>query len=231
MKGITIGGAVATAVYLAGVGWYVVENTGSFAGLKPNELGDFLAGSLGPLAFFWLICGYLQQGIELKQNTRALELQVQELQNSVDQQRELVAVTREQLQMEGEEVRRQHQAARLAALPVMVAKSGGSFNGDGNAYVRLNLTNVGGDVRNVLFSMPDIYQFTLPNVVLWSRGAANDLSWFIDSARELENFGFQMTYIDANGHRGQVDFQVRFEEPGAVSGVRFKTHVEVSNPD
>ncbi len=133
--------------------------------------------------------------------------------------------------MEGEEVRRQHQAARLAALPVMVAKSGGSFNGDGNAYVRLNLTNVGGDVRNVLFSMPDIYQFTLPNVVLWSRGAANDLSWFIDSARELENFGFQMTYIDANGHRGQVDFQVRFEEPGAVSGVRFKTHVEVSNPD
>lgn len=231
MKGITIGGVVATGVYLAGVGWYVITNAASFDGLKPNELGDFLAGSLGPLAFFWLICGYLQQGIELKQNTKALELQVQELQNSVDQQRELVAVTREQLQMDGDEVRRQREADRLAALPVMVAKSGGTFHGNGDAFVGLTLTNVGADVRNVLFSVPDAYQITLPSVVLWSRGATNELRWFIDGTSELVDFSFQMTYLDGHGHRGQVDFLVRFEKGPVGSGMRFKTHVDVNNPE
>ena len=47
--------------------------------LKPllslNELGDFLAGIFAPVAFFWLILGYIQQGKQLEQNTQALEQQ------------------------------------------------------------------------------------------------------------------------------------------------------------
>nr|WP_010591225.1 hypothetical protein [Acinetobacter bereziniae] len=47
--------------------------------LSSNELGDFLAGSFAPLAFLFLYLGYKQQGIELKQNTKALIMQAEEL--------------------------------------------------------------------------------------------------------------------------------------------------------
>lgn len=65
--------------------------------LKLNEKGDFLAGVFSPLAFLWLVYGYLQQGQELKQNTEALRLQAVELKNSVAQQAEQVRLTTEQL--------------------------------------------------------------------------------------------------------------------------------------
>lgn len=65
---------------------------------KLNEWGDYLAGAFSPLAFFWLIMGYLQQGKELQQNTKALELQAQELQNSVKQQEAQVHLLQKQLQ-------------------------------------------------------------------------------------------------------------------------------------
>ncbi len=61
--------------------------------MKFNEWGDFFAGASAPLAFLWLVIGYFQQGEELGQNTkalnqqeRALQLQVDELKQSVEQQ-------------------------------------------------------------------------------------------------------------------------------------------------
>ncbi|TQV85176.1 hypothetical protein FKG94_03025 [Exilibacterium tricleocarpae] len=79
-------------------------NWGSSKALTLNEWGDFFAGTFAPLAFLWLIAGYIQQGIELRQNTRtlqqqeeALTLQVQELKASVEQQKELVSITKTDL--------------------------------------------------------------------------------------------------------------------------------------
>lgn len=69
-----------------------------------NELGDFLSGSFSPLAFLWLILGYLQQQKELQQNTKALELQASELKNSVEQYKEMVDVAREQLLSDREQL-------------------------------------------------------------------------------------------------------------------------------
>lgn len=51
--------------------------------MKPNEFGDLLAGILGPLALLWLVLGFFQQGEELRQSVKALELQSEELRNSV----------------------------------------------------------------------------------------------------------------------------------------------------
>ena len=64
-----------------------------------NEFGDFLAGAFSPVAFFWLVLGYLQQQKELQQNTKALELQALELKNSVDQYREMVSAFKTQFSL------------------------------------------------------------------------------------------------------------------------------------
>lgn len=79
-----------------------------FCGLKSpesiNELGDALAGIFAPIAFFWLILGYVQQGKQLDQNTkvleqqeRALQLQIDEMKESVKQQAELAKIQNQQM--------------------------------------------------------------------------------------------------------------------------------------
>lgn len=68
--------------------------------MELNNLGDFLAGIFGPLMLFWLIIGYKQQQEELKQNTKALEMQADELRKSVEQHKELVNATRRQIAVE-----------------------------------------------------------------------------------------------------------------------------------
>ena len=62
-----------------------------------NEFGDFIAGAFAPLAFFWLVRGYYQQGKELQQNTEALNLQAQELQNSVQEQKNLFTLQQDEI--------------------------------------------------------------------------------------------------------------------------------------
>jgi hypothetical protein len=48
-----------------------------------NEIGDFLSGIFSPIAFLWLILGYIQQGQELKQNTAAITQQKDEYIKSI----------------------------------------------------------------------------------------------------------------------------------------------------
>ena len=84
-----------------------------------NELGDFLAGIFAPVAFFWLILGYVQQGKQLDQNTealeqqeRALQLQIEEMKESVKQQVYLVDLQREQFNAASKAVRPQFSLSR-----------------------------------------------------------------------------------------------------------------------
>ncbi|MCR4376521.1 MAG: hypothetical protein NUV50_00305, partial [Rhodospirillales bacterium] len=51
-----------TVAWLLVVLFYVLLSSQSFTTLKPNEFGDFLAGTFAPLAFLWLVVGLLQQG-------------------------------------------------------------------------------------------------------------------------------------------------------------------------
>lgn len=68
---------VAVVVLLLWVGW-IERRT-----LALNELGDFIAGSLGPLALIWLILSFVQQGEELGHSVEALERQAAQMAESV----------------------------------------------------------------------------------------------------------------------------------------------------
>ena len=75
-----------------------------------NELGDFLAGFFTPLAFFWLVYGYLLQSEELGLQRKELEL------------------TRDQLGKQTELLQEQVTAVHRASKPdLTISRSGGPF--------------------------------------------------------------------------------------------------------
>ncbi len=102
-------GVAATLFYSLAIVILIQNRIGQLYSMPLNEVGDFLAGVFGPLAIFWLILGFLQQGKELQQSTQALELQAKELNNSVQQQRELVEVSRQQVEAEMEALKYERQ--------------------------------------------------------------------------------------------------------------------------
>lgn len=95
-KSLFIGIGV-TIVWFLGITIFCIWANFGFEKNDLNSLGDFLAGSFAPVAFFWLILGYVQQGKQLDQNTKALEqqeralqLQIDEMKENVEQQKNIV---------------------------------------------------------------------------------------------------------------------------------------------
>ena len=67
------------------LGWfYVFHYVGlsRFAEYEPEKVGEFFIGFFAPLAFFWIIVGYFQQGATLKRHAQVLERQIAELRTS-----------------------------------------------------------------------------------------------------------------------------------------------------
>ncbi len=83
-------GTVFTAIYLVGFTWFIFGRLPQLQIMELNSVGDFLAGAFGPIAFFWLILGFMQQGAELRLSADALRMQAEELRASVMQQTEMV---------------------------------------------------------------------------------------------------------------------------------------------
>jgi hypothetical protein len=96
-KFLAITGIVLTVVYAVFTWWLIGDRFPTLRVMDLNEVGDFLAGAFGPLAILWLVLGFFQQGIELRQGTDALRLQAKELNNSVAQQCEMVAAQKASL--------------------------------------------------------------------------------------------------------------------------------------
>lgn len=112
-----VAGGGFTVVYLGAFAWYCWQNWADLRTLQPNTLGDFLAGSFSPLAFAWLVLGFIQQGIELRQNSRALLLQHKELRQAAAHAGAMVELHKEELNQSRarEEAARAELEARRAA--------------------------------------------------------------------------------------------------------------------
>lgn len=142
------GGAI-TVAYIVGLAIYAYVSRQSFLTLPPNEVGDFLAGAFSPLAFFWLVLGFIQQGQELRNSADALWLQGKELKNSVEQQRALVQVTTEQLALEREARRNAEESENRAALPVLILSEREVIALTSHTQYVYRLTNMGQTCSNL----------------------------------------------------------------------------------
>ncbi|OOY29148.1 hypothetical protein BMI90_02485 [Thioclava sp. L04-15] len=126
--------------------------------LKLNELGDFLAGAFGPLAIFWLILGFFQQGEELQHSVKALELQAEELKNSVAQQKAMVGITERQLNLDIEIRDEQNRLDVSRELPFfkVFGKGNSSAGGSrGTRSFRFGFKNFGADAIDLKISLDD----------------------------------------------------------------------------
>jgi hypothetical protein len=121
IKSRTVAGIALTLVWLIGFGLLTLLWEPP---TKGNEWGDWAAGMFAPVAFFWLVLGYYQQGEELRENVKALKLQeaqlkqqASELNESVKQQSALVAATTRQADLltESLSIAKQSAAAAVAA--------------------------------------------------------------------------------------------------------------------
>ena len=132
----------------ASCAWLAVMVGFIICGKKPAEIsawGDFFAGFFAPIAFLWLVLGYLQQGEELRNSSRALELQVEELRSSVEQQAELVRVTAEQHQLQVRELESAERRRRAEAQPVVDLRVSGAPEPVGHRYrMTYTMENTGG---------------------------------------------------------------------------------------
>jgi hypothetical protein len=124
---------------------------------KPNEWGDIFAGLAAPVAFLWLVLGFKQQGRELQLSTKALELQVAELKQSVEQQKELVGVTRDQFQANIDEQERRRVAELEAKKPRFVMHQiGTSTSGRGVTTYHFTLRNEGETATHLVLTVSPV---------------------------------------------------------------------------
>ena len=117
-------GTVFTLIYLVGFTCFIYGRLPDLQTMDLNSVGDFLAGSFGPIAFFWLILGFMQQGMELRISAKALEAQAKELRSSVEQQKELVAVSRSQYEATENNIRLENDRIASSIEPKFVLVGG-----------------------------------------------------------------------------------------------------------
>ena len=213
MPSKTTTGLIGTALWVViVVGVSFRGGTDEFVRMTPNEWGDFLAGLVAPIAFLWLILGYFQQGEELRQNTKALELQQKELQNQVEETRFLVRESAaqakaavEMLELERQQMKENREKEILKAQPILQ-----STGGDAQ---RLSFVNIGSVAREprITIESPNIRISISPSDVI-APGTEGEIS--IEGLTAWPAL-FNLTYIDALGE--QQLLQLVSNRPGGFT--------------
>ena len=212
---LTVLGLSLTAAYLAFLCFVFNGRVVEILLLEPNEIGDVLAGSFGPLAILWLILGFFQQGYELRQNTEALKLQsssldaqVSELINSVEQQRQLVDIARKQFENEIDTLRYEREKESRHAKPDFIFSLLSHSTGSTGICCRFRLTNVGNTSSNISFQFSEgIIDFSPRNLPLMDRNSEQEVALSLDEHIGLGGLAWiKISFKDALGSLGQKSF-------------------------
>lgn len=199
-----------TGVWLLLVAAYVIADFAAFKALEPNALGDFAAGAAAPLAFLWLVLGFFQQGEELRHSADALWLQGRELQNSVEQQRELVNVTREQLKFESDRITEEKADLIRNAQPILEMSVGGNGGGDeGRRTFFFRIHNHGKPCTKIAVEFHNGVKAKGADVL--PKGGGLDFTLQLHPDRDAR-FGVKMSYLDERHYEGAACWDVTYEK-------------------
>ncbi len=145
-------GVAGTGVWLLLAGGLAWSQHGVWYQMTLNEWGDFFAGVVAPVAFLWLILGYLQQGEEVRSNTETLQLQQKALQEQVEGTAALVRnaeaqtkATVARLELEQSKWERLLAKEKASIQPIFVFDGGQG----GGASFRMQFKNEGGRARHL----------------------------------------------------------------------------------
>lgn len=204
-------GTIFTAIYLFAFTAFIFRRLPQLQTMELNEVGDFLAGAFGPIAFFWLILGFMQQGAELRVSADALRMQADELRASVQQQTALVAA--QQLSLENHE---------RSLEPLLQLKYTGGHEDDGDYYQGFLLTNLGSYCEgiNIILSIGGVDKYPISLEPLYN-GVGR--SFYLDDvfgggSKSLLSIG----YIKSSGlsNRQKFELYAYHDEDGEGIGIR-----------
>ena len=206
-------GLVITACYLLGATWLLFDRAEQLKSMPLNEIGDFLAGIFGALAFFWLVIGYFMQNSELKLNRKSLEKQIEEFEKSVRTQEE-------HLQLIQEKDTYEKNVKAFQSRPILsISKASHSevFDMSREVFYEANprydsvsfsIKNDGGEIFNISIK---IYIDTfISNRLLKNLGRSQEINISIQEDKIPKNFFLEFSYDSKLGKRAS-DYYL-FEE-------------------
>lgn len=193
------------------MGGYALSVWNLMIAMDPDEFATFLSGAFAPLAFLWLVLGFRQQGDELRNSAQALWLQGEELRNSVEQQRRLVEVSREQLSAEyAERLRIDAEQDKLAQPRLLLSQAGGTRSG-GRVEFRYNLICGGPACTNVIVRSNEKIVMRKP---LMGVAEENTLRFIYEPGDIVGPLDLHVNYDDSHGRRRQQSFVIPVVEHG-----------------
>jgi hypothetical protein len=211
---LTIIGIVLTLLYLGAFGYFSNLHFSAFENLKPNEWADFLAGAFAPLAFLWLVLGFMQQGHELRQSAHALFLQSEELRNSVEQQRALVEATREQIEFDRDALQHAQEERQRRRLPQLRAHQSGGITSGVDITRNIQIENYGTSCTNVIVEVDrdgnvigSARQSELP------KGGSIVVGFGLTRDININGIRVSCRFVDQENVEGNVEFLIFDEAP------------------
>lgn len=210
---LTVFGIGTTIIYIGLIVYLRWSSFSSLSEMPLNELGDFCAGVFGPLMLLWLILGFFQQQKELRQNTRALELQADELKKSVEQHKELVNATKDQAKIEIQSIeieKAKEQRKNSPYLIILESKINKLRNGTG-FRISLKIQNTGATASNVNF-VTDLIDKEFGSDLTHKQIPQNDtcsVYWDLERREKLslpEKFELFVNYRNHAGQAGGEKF-------------------------
>ncbi|EKF8202526.1 hypothetical protein [Pseudomonas aeruginosa] len=195
-RALSLVGLSLTVVYGLIVGWLVWDRVGTLQAMELNAVGDFLAGVFGPIAILWLILGFFQQGMELRQNNEALHLQATELRNSVRQQTSMADGQRQSL--------RNYERSLEPLLQLVVVRYTDNY---GESRVYFNLENSGEYCEKVVVDFGSSLHLTSFDTLF---GGASESFCIVSYLKPHIYYDVKVSYVNRGGAAGVQTFEFMY---------------------
>ncbi|HTF96618.1 MAG TPA: hypothetical protein VL995_10840 [Cellvibrio sp.] len=215
MKKPTIVATILTVLLVLLFATLLYIRRGELPGLTLNELGDFTAGFAAPLAFIWLVAGYIQQGKELQLNTDALKAQQRELKLQVEATKQLVeqsdrqAASNETMAKAAlAEMQKRMQDEEESKLVEFEGKYSHAFLLETVAQVDLEC--IKGQAKDIkIVSIPHGIKAEYDGKYLIRTGDKIVVQFDIESLSGADIERFELEYIDTAGNPRKAEYEIK----------------------